>query len=276
MKPDPDELFELEVEALIKEIHTAYGYDFSGYARASVYRRIRRFLGQKHLQNIEDLRKFLFTDSFFFENFLQEITVNVTEMFRDPTFYKSLRENVLPILSTYPFIKVWDAGCSTGEELFSLAILLEEEGLLGRTKIYATDINQKVLRQAKDGIFSATNMTAYTAAYYAAGGKRDFAEYYTSNYGSVKFNSSLVRNVVFYPHNLATDSSFNEFHLIVCRNVLIYFNRALQERVYQLFDESLVDLGYLALGKKETLAMSGISDRYDFVDKNNRIYRKNS
>lgn len=269
-------MFELEVEALIKEIHTAYGYDFSGYARASVYRRIKRFLGQKHLQSIGDLRKFLFTDSFFFENFLQEITVNVTEMFRDPTFYKSLRENVLPILSTYPFIKVWDAGCSTGEELFSLAILLEEEGLLGRTKIYATDINQKVLRQAKDGIFSATNMTAYTAAYYAAGGKRDFAEYYTSNYGSVKFNSSLVRNVVFYPHNLATDSSFNEFHLIVCRNVLIYFNRTLQERVYQLFDESLVSLGYLALGKKETLAMSDISNRYDFVDKNNRIYRKNS
>ncbi|MDO6388841.1 protein-glutamate O-methyltransferase CheR [Pontibacter sp. BT731] len=276
MKPEQDELFELEVEALIKEIHTQYGYDFSGYARASVYRRIKRFLGQKHLQSIEDLRKFLFTDSFFFENFLQEITVNVTEMFRDPTFYKSLRENVLPILSTYPFIKVWDAGCSTGEELFSLAILLEEEGLLGRTKIYATDINQKVLRQAKEGIFSASNMTAYTAAYYAAGGNRDFADYYTSNYGSVKFNSSLVRNVVFYPHNLATDSSFNEFHLIVCRNVLIYFNRALQDKVYQLFDESLVDLGYLALGKKETLAMSGISDTYNFVDKNNRIYRKNS
>ncbi|PVY41369.1 CheR family methyltransferase [Pontibacter virosus] len=276
MKPEQNELFELEVEALIREIHTAYGYDFSGYARASVYRRIKRFLGQKHLQSIEDLRKFLFTDSFFFENFLQEITVNVTEMFRDPTFYKSLRENVLPILSTYPFIKVWDAGCSTGEELISLAILLEEEGLLGRTKIYATDINQKVLRQAKDGIFSATHMTAYTAAYYAAGGKRDFAEYYTSNYGSVKFNASLVRNVVFYPHNLATDSSFNEFHLIVCRNVLIYFNRTLQERVYQLFDESLVDLGYLALGKKETLAMSGISSKYSFVDKNNRIYRKNS
>ncbi|SIR26132.1 CheR family methyltransferase [Pontibacter lucknowensis] len=276
MKLENEELFELEVEALIKEIHTQYGYDFSGYARASVYRRIKRFLGQKHLQSIDELRKFLFTDSFFFENFLQEVTVNVTEMFRDPTFFKSLRENVLPILSTYPFIKVWDAGCSTGEELFSLAILLEEEGLLSRTKIYATDINQKVLRQAKDGIFSATHMTAYTAAYYAAGGKRDFAEYYTSNYGSVKFNSSLVKNVVFYPHNLATDTSFNEFHLIVCRNVLIYFNRALQERVYQLFDESLVSLGYLALGKKETLAMSEISSKYNFVDKNNRIYRKNS
>lgn len=276
MKPEQDELFELEVEALIKEIHTQYGYDFSGYARASVYRRIKRFLSQKHLQSIDDLRKHLFTDSFFFENFLQEITVNVTEMFRDPTFYKSLRENVLPILSTYPFIKVWDAGCSTGEELFSLAILLEEEGLLGRTKIYATDINQKVLRQAKEGIFSATQVAAYTSAYYAAGGKRDFVTYYTSNYGSVKFDSSLVRNVVFYPHNLATDSSFNEFHLIVCRNVLIYFNRALQDRVFNLFDESLVDLGYLALGKKETLVMSGINDRYDFVDKSNRIYRKNS
>lgn len=274
MKPEKDELFELEVEALIKEIHIQYGYDFSGYARASVYRRIKRFLGQKHLQRIDELRLMLFSDSFFFENFLQEITVNVTEMFRDPTFYKSLREHVLPILSTYPFIKVWDAGCSTGEELFSLAILLEEEGLLGRTKIYATDINQKVLRQAKDGIFSASNMPAYTAAYYAAGGKRDFVDYYTSNYGSVKFNSSLVKNVVFYPHNLATDTSFNEFHLIVCRNVLIYFNRALQERVYRLFDESLVGLGYLALGKKETLAMSGISDQYNFVDKNNRIYRK--
>ncbi|MDX5419845.1 MAG: protein-glutamate O-methyltransferase CheR [Hymenobacteraceae bacterium] len=274
MKLKDEDLFELEVEALIKEIHTQYGYDFSGYARASVYRRIKRFLGQRHLQSIDELRKFLFTDSFFFENFLQEITVNVTEMFRDPTFYLSLRENVLPILSTYPFIKIWDAGCSTGEELFSLAILLEEEGLLDRTKIYATDINQKVLRQAKEGIFSASNMAAYTSAYYAAGGKRDFSNYYTSNYGNVKFNSCLVRNVVFYPHNLATDSSFNEFHLIVCRNVLIYFNRELQERVYKLFNESLVSLGYLALGKKETLAMSEIRSEFNFVDKNNRIYRK--
>ncbi|WP_266204569.1 CheR family methyltransferase [Pontibacter kalidii] len=274
MKPKTDELFEQEVEALIQDIHTQYGYDFSGYARASVYRRVKRFLGQKHLPGMEALRDRLFSDSFFFENFLQEITVNVTEMFRDPTFFLSLRQNVLPILSTYPFIKIWDAGCSTGEELFSLAILLQEEGLLGRTKIYATDINQKVLKQAKEGIFPASSMAAYAAAYYAAGGKRDFAEYYTSNYGSVKFNASLVRNVVFYPHNLASDTSFNEFHLVVCRNVLIYFNRQLQERVFNLFDESLVSLGYLALGKKETLAMSGISPRYDIVDKSNRIYRK--
>ncbi|MEJ8755955.1 protein-glutamate O-methyltransferase CheR [Pontibacter sp. H259] len=274
MKLDNEAQFEQDVEELIKEIHTQYGYDFSGYARASVYRRIKRFLSQKHLTSMETLRKELFTDSYFFENFLQEITVNVTEMFRDPSFFLSLRENVLPILSTYPFIKIWDAGCSSGEELFSLAILLKEEGLLDRTKIYATDINQKVLKQAKEGIFSASNMPAYTAGYYAAGGKQEFSSYYSSNYGSVKFDSSLVKNVVIYPHNLATDFSFNEFHLILCRNVLIYFNRELQERVFRLFDESMVSLGYLALGKKETLAMSGISSNYNFVDKNNRIYRK--
>ncbi|WP_242927381.1 CheR family methyltransferase [Pontibacter vulgaris] len=274
MKLNNDALFEQDVEALIREIHAQYGYDFSGYARASVYRRIKRFLSQKHLNSLDDLRKGLFSDSFFFENFLQEVTVNVTEMFRDPTFFLSLRTNVLPILSTYPFIKIWDAGCSTGEELFSLAILLKEEGLLDRTKIYATDINQKVLKQAKEGIFSATNMPAYTSGYYAAGGKQEFSSYYRSNYGSAKFDSSLVKNVVIYPHNLATDSSFNEFHLILCRNVLIYFNRELQERVFRLFDESMVSLGYLGLGKKETLAMSGISSNYNLVDKSNRIYRK--
>ncbi|MFD2247151.1 CheR family methyltransferase [Pontibacter ruber] len=276
MKLANEALFEQEVEALINEIHTHYGYDFRGYARASVYRRVKRFLSHKHLRSVEQLREAIFADSFFFENFLQEITVNVTEMFRDPSFFLSLRQNVLPILSTYPFIKVWDAGCSTGEELFSLAILLKEEGLLDRTKIYATDINQKVLKQAKEGIFSASNMPAYTSGYYAAGGKQEFSSYYSSNYGSVKFDSSLVKNVVVYPHNLATDSSFNEFHLILCRNVLIYFNRELQERVFKLFDESMVSLGYLGLGKKETLAMSQISSNYNFVDKNNRIYRKSN
>ncbi|NEM97133.1 CheR family methyltransferase [Pontibacter burrus] len=274
MKLSSDVLFEQDVEVLIKEIKEQYGYDFSGYARASVYRRIKRFMGQKNLQTLDELREPLFSDSFFFENFLQEVTVNVTEMFRDPSFFLSLRQNVLPILSTYPYIKIWDAGCSTGEELFSLAILLHEEGLLNRTKIYATDINQKVLKQAREGIFPAKNIPASTKAYYAAGGKREFSSYYTSNYGSVKFNSELVQNVVFYPHNLATDSSFNEFHLILCRNVLIYFSRNLQERVLTLFDESLVSLGYLGLGKKETLVMSGISANYNPVDKVNRIYRK--
>lgn len=274
MKLEHEETFEEEVENLIVDIHKQYGYDFSGYARASVYRRIKRFLTNKHLNSLQALREMIFSDSYYFESFLQEVTVNVTEMFRDPSFFLSLRKNVLPILSTYPHIKIWDAGCSTGEELFSLAILLQEEGLLNRTKIYATDINQKVLRQAKEGIFSASNIAAYTAAYYASGGKKEFSTYFTSNYGSLKFDSSLIKNVVLYPHNLATDSSFNEFHLIVCRNVLIYFTRALQEKVFKLFDESLVNLGYLALGKKETLTLSHIGKRFQFVDKHNRIYRK--
>ena len=200
--------------------------------------------------------------------------VNVTEMFRDPSFYLALRQHVLPILSTYPHVKIWDAGCSTGEELFSLAILLQEGGLLGRTKIYATDINQKVLKKAKEGIFPASAIASSTAAYQAAGGQKEFTSYYVSNYGSCKFDGALIQNVVFYPHNLATDSSFNEFHLILCRNVLIYFTRELQERVFRLFHESLVPLGYLGLGKKETLALSGLSSTYGVVDKENRIYRK--
>ncbi|RIJ42887.1 CheR family methyltransferase [Pontibacter oryzae] len=276
MKLDKEALFEQEAEELMEKVHQQYGYDFRGYSRASLYRRIKRFVANNSIPSMDLLRQQVLGNSYFFEGFLQEITVNVTEMFRDPSFFLSLRQNVLPILSTYPFIKIWDAGCSTGEELFSLAILLKEEGLLDRTKIYATDVNQKVLRQAKEGIFPASNIAAYTSGYYASGGKNEFSSYYLSNYGSLKFDSSLVKNVVFYPHNLATDSSFNEFHLILCRNVLIYFTHALQERVFKLFDESLVDLGYLGLGKKETLALSVINSRYQLADKSNRIYRKTS
>jgi chemotaxis protein methyltransferase CheR len=274
MKADGEELFEQEVESLIRELYARYGYDFSGYARASVYRRIKRFIGAKRLKGVAELQETALADSYFFEEFLQEVTVNVTEMFRDPTFFLSLRKNVLPLLSTYPHIKIWDAGCSSGEELFSLLILLEEEGLLQRTKVYATDVNQKVLRQAREGIYPARFIAAYTAGYYAAGGKKEFSAYYTSNYGSIKFKSALLKNVVFYPHNLATDVSFNEFHFIICRNVLIYFNRELQDRVFKLFNDSLVPLGYLGLGKKETLGMTAISKEYEFIDKENRIYRK--
>lgn len=274
MKAKGTDSFEQDVEELIQDIHFNYGYDFSGYSRASVHRRIKRFLINKGLPDMGALKKIVFSNPFFFESFLQEITVNVTEMFRDPGFFLSLRKNVLPILSTYPHIKIWDAGCSTGEELFSLAILLQEEGLLDRTRIYATDLNQKVLKQAREGIFPAKELAANTSGYYASGGKKEFSSYYTSNYGSLKFNSSLIKNVVFYPHNLASDSSFNEFHLILCRNVLIYFNSELQERVFTLFNKSLIRLGYLGLGKKETLSMSGVNSSFNFVDKENRIYRK--
>ncbi len=276
MKLEDNNIFEQEVEGLIRDINTSYGYDFSGYSRASIYRRVKRFLTNKNLNSMRDLKIAVFSDPFYFESFLQEITVNVTEMFRDPAFFLSLRKNVLPILSTYPHIKIWDAGCSTGEELFSLAILLQEEGLLERTRIYATDINQKVLKKAKEGIFPANQLAASTSGYYASGGKKEFTSYYISNYGNLKFNSSLIKNVIFYPHNLATDSSFNEFHLILCRNVLIYFTSELQEKVFSLFNGSQVRLGYLALGKKETLSMSEASKSYNIIDKENRIYRKTS
>lgn len=256
------------------DIFTHYGYDFREYSRASIHRRIERFITNHRFKDLDALQLAIFSDAYFFEKFLQELTVNVTEMFRDPSFFLALRKKVLPMLSTYAHIKIWDAGCSSGEELFSLAILLKEEGLLKRTKIYATDINQKVLKQASEGIFSAKNIAAYTAGYYASGGKAAFSDYFNSNYGSIKFDASLIKGVTFYPHNLSTDFSFNEFNLIICRNVLIYFNRKLQERVLNLFDDSLVSLGYLALGKKETIYLSNISKKYEFIDKDNRIYRK--
>ena len=263
-----------EAERLITSIAKVYGYDFSGYSRASLYRRIDRFLVIKHLHTIDELEDKLLASSELFEHFLQEMTVNVTEMFRDPTFFWTLRKKVLPILSTYPYIKIWDAGCSTGEELYSLCILLQEENLLQKTRIYATDMNQKVLVQAKEGIYPIASMREYTQNYHQTGGLQDFSSYYTARYGYAKFNRSLVENVIFYPHNLATDGSFNEFHLIICRNVLIYFRKELQEKVLRLFLNSLNSLGYLGLGKKETLLLTSVENQFKVIDKGEKIYRK--
>jgi chemotaxis protein methyltransferase CheR len=263
-----------EAEALIETIMSAYGYDFSGYARASLYRRINRFLQNKQVRSIPELREKILGDPGYFEVFLQEITVNVTEMFRDPSFFFALRKKVLPILSTYPYIKIWDAGCSTGEELYSLAIMLKEENLLHKTRIYATDVNQKVLAQAKEGIYPIGTMKEYTQSYHQSGGQQDFSEYYTARYGYAKFNQSLIENVIFYPHNLATDGSFNEFHLIVCRNVLIYFNKDLQDKVLHLFMNSLAGLGYLGLGKKESMTLLTVENQFKVVDKAEKIFRK--
>ena len=263
-----------EAEALIESILSTYGYDFSGYARASLYRRINRFLQNKQVSGITELRDKILRAPDYFEMFLQEMTVNVTEMFRDPSFFFGLRKKVLPILSTYPYIKIWDAGCSTGEELYSLAILLKEENLLHKTRIYATDVNQRVLAQAKEGIFSVSTMKEYTQSYLQSGGQQDFSDYYTARYGYAKFNHTLIENVIFYPHNLATDGSFNEFHLIVCRNVLIYFNKDLQDKVLQLFLSSLSGLGYLGLGKKESLTLLKVEKQFKVVDKEEKIFRK--
>ncbi|MDO1445841.1 protein-glutamate O-methyltransferase CheR [Rhodocytophaga aerolata] len=264
----------VQVDDLFEELLKQYGYDFRDYSRASVLRRVSRFMTHTRLPDLHSLKLATLKDPQFFEYFLQEITVNVTEMFRDPSFFLALRQKVVPILSTYPYIKIWDAGCSTGEEIFSLAILLKEENLLKRTRIYATDINQKVLRQAKEGIFPMAHMVHYTKNYQKAGGKYSLSDYYHAHHGGAIFDSTLLENIIFYPHNLATDESFNEFHLIICRNVLIYFNKQLQERVFGLFLKSLAPLGYLGLGKKESVLFAAKPEFFESIDKEEKIYRR--
>jgi chemotaxis protein methyltransferase CheR len=263
-----------DLEPLLTTIQSKYGYDFSGYATASLLRRTNRFIINKHIKNMAELEYKVLNSDIFFENFLQELTVNVTELFRDPAFFKALHTDVVPGLKTFPHIKIWDAGCSTGEELYSLAIMLQEEELYRKTKLYATDINQKVLWQAKEGIYPIALMRDYTNSYFAAGGKKSLSDYYTARYERAVFDESLKKNVVFSVHNLAADGSFNEFNLIVCRNVLIYFKKELQDKVIKLFLDSLCMFGYLALGNKESLLLSAYQDCFEVVNRKEKIYRR--
>lgn len=259
---------------MLESIRSVYGYDFTDYAEASVKRRSASFMSSRKIDSVELLRRTLLTDEKIFEEFIKEVSVTVTEMFRDPTFYLSLRVNVMKRLSTYPFIKIWLAGCATGEEVYSLAILLKEEGLLNRSVIYATDINQHSLQLAKEGIYPMEYMKSYTVNYQKAGGKNSFSDYYIAKYDSALFDKSLKQNMVFASHNLATDKSFNEFHLVICRNVLIYFNQQLQDKVIKLFYDSLCSFGFLGLGNKESLLFA--ENRKDFteLDKKERIFMK--
>jgi len=208
------------------------------------------------------------------QNLLCDLSINVTDFFRNPAFYKVFRKKVLPVLKTYPFARIWHAGCSTGEEVYSMAILLEEEGFYDRCKIYATDMNEIVIKKAKQGIFKMESMKKYTQNYIQAGGKDEFSKYYTAHYDNAKFNSSLKRNVVFAQHNLVTDSSFNEFNVILCMNVMIYFNKTLQEHVINLFDQSLCNFGILCIGEKESLNFTSFSSKYKPLDENQRLYQK--
>jgi chemotaxis protein methyltransferase CheR len=208
------------------------------------------------------------------EQLLLDLSINVTAMFRDPTFYSAFREKVVPVLKTYPFARIWVAGCSTGEEVYSLSILLEEEGLRDRARVYATDINEAVLERARAGVFALDRMQEYTRNYIRAGGKRAFSEYYVAAYDGAQFQRSLADNVVFAQHNLVSDRSFNEFHAIVCRNVMIYFDRPLQDRVHQLFYESLATFGVLALGHKESIRFSQHEECYQELDPLEKLYRK--
>lgn len=265
----------VEIEELLQHIASRYGYDFSGYAVASLKRRVTSFFTKGRHQSVAEMQSQLMNDSAYFMHFIEEVTVNVTEMFRDASFYKTLREKTLPILATYPFIRIWHAGCSTGEEVYSMAILLKEANLLHKSILYATDINQAVLEKAKTGIFPASTMQLNSENYIKCGGKGDFSSYYHANYSNAKFDTSLSERMIFSNHNLVADTSFNEFQLILCRNVLIYFNRELQGRVLNLFDKSLESLGFLALGSKESLRFSPIAAYYKQLDNKEKIWRKN-
>jgi len=265
-----------ELREFLRAVKNRYGYDFTDYAEASVQRRIENFMTKNKILSIYELGKELLNDDSKFSIFVQEFTVNVTEMFRDPTFYKSLAANVFTRLNTYPVIRIWIAGCSTGEEVYSVAIMLREAGLLERSVIYATDINPKSLNAAKEGIFNLGSMKSYTENYQKAGGINSFSDYYIAKYDSAMFDKSLRKNIVFSAHNLAADKSFNEFQLILCRNVLIYFNQVLQNRVINLFYESLCPFGFLALGNKESLLFSEKRKFFTDIDTKEKIYIKNN
>ena len=270
----PDDVEQLELELLLEAVYRRYGYDFRQYAPASLRRRLRRRQDAEGVATLSQLQDRLLHDPACMERLLLDLSISVTAMFRDPSFYLAFRSIVAPALRTYPFTRLWCAGCSTGEEVYSLAILLQEEGVYERTRIYATDINEQVLDAARAGVFPLDKMKQYTQNYIRAGGTREFSSYYVAAYEGARFSRSLIDNVVFAQHNLAMDRSFNEFNVIVCRNVLIYFDKALQDHVHGLFYESLEHLGVLALGHKESVAFTAHADRYEPLDAVERIYRK--
>ena len=269
-----DDVDEIELALLLEGVYRRYGFDFREYAPASLRRRVWRRVHAEGLSTLSALQDKLLHDPACMERLLLDLSINVTAMFRDPTFYVHFREKVVPLLRTYPFTRMWVAGCSTGEEVYSLAILLHEHELYDRTRIYATDINESVLDRARSGVFPLDKMREYTQNYIKAGGQRAFSEYYVAKYDGAQFQRSLVENVVFAQHNLVSDRSFNEFNVIVCRNVMIYFDRALQDKVHRLFYESLVTFGVLALGAKESIRFSPFEDRYEELDANERLYKK--
>jgi len=264
----------LEVELLLEGIYRQYGFDFRSYAYASIRRRLWKRIHAEGLGTVSALQELVLHEPEAMERLLLDLSINVTAMFRDPGFYRSFRQEVVPRLRTYPFIRLWHAGCSTGEEVVSMAILLSEEGLYERCRIYATDMNEVVLQRARAGIFPLQRMQEYTESYIRAGGARSFSEYYTAKYDGALFDPALLRNVVFSQHNLATDRSFSEFNVIVCRNVLIYFDRTLQARVHSLFYESLTMFGVLGLGSKESLRASEYEPCYEPISMADKLYRK--
>ncbi|MEA2150900.1 MAG: chemotaxis protein methyltransferase CheR [Solirubrobacteraceae bacterium] len=271
---DEDARERLEMDLLLEAIQRRYGYDFRGYATASLRRRLWHRVYGESLETLSGLQERILHDPACMERLLRDLSINVTEMFRDPGFHRALRSHVFPLLRTHPFIRVWNAGCSTGEESYSLAIALREEGLLERTRIYATDIDDKALERASAGAFPLERMQRYTENYLRAGGTEAFSTYYAADGESARFDPSLGEGMVLAQHNLVTDGSFNEFHLIVCRNVMIYFGSALQEEVLQLFGDSMTRFGILALGRKESIRRSRHAEEYEPLVEAEKIFRR--
>jgi len=271
---DEEAVEALELELLLEAVYRHYGYDFRNYARTSIRRRIAKLLSEEGLVTVSGLQERVLHDASAWDRFLQGISVSVSAMFRDPHFFLAFRRRAVPLLRTYPFIRIWQAGCSLGEEAYSLAILLEEEGLYDRSLIYATDINEATLRQAREAIFPADLMQKYTQNYLASGGQQSFSEYYTARYEYAVMRPALKRDIVFSQHNLVSDGAFNEFNVILCRNVMIYFDRSLQNRVHELFHESLEMFGVIGLGHKESMRFTPFEDRFEDLDAAERLYRK--
>ncbi|KQU19339.1 chemotaxis protein CheR [Bacillus sp. Leaf13] len=269
-----EEREDIEIELLLQAIYSVSGFDFRKYMRSSIKRRVENRMRLDHIRRISGMIEMVLYEKGYVEKLLNDFSINVTEMFRDPDFFKAFRLKIVPLLKQLPEIRIWHAGCSTGEEAFSMAILLKEEGLYEKAKIYATDMNEDVLRHAEKGILPLNRMQSYTKNYLQAGGKQEFSEYYTTDYQNAYLNSSLLKNIVFFQHNLVTDGSFNEFHIILCRNVMIYFTGELQTYVNHLFYDSLSKEGFLAVGSKETLHTSSLSEDYEDFDSKERIYRK--
>ncbi|MDX6412518.1 MAG: chemotaxis protein methyltransferase CheR [Gaiellaceae bacterium] len=269
-----DDIERIEIDGLLEAIFRRYGFDFREYAPASLRRRLARRMQIEGLETVSALQERILRDEPMMERLILDLSINVTSMFRDPSFYLAFREKVVPLLRTYPYTRLWVAGCSTGEEVYSLAILLEEETLYENTRIYATDINEAVLDRAREGVFPMAKMQEYTQNYIRAGGTQAFSDYYISAYDGAAFDKRLTQNVVFAQHNLVSDQSFNEFNVIVCRNVMIYFDRALQSRVHDLFYSSLARLGILALGHKESINFTPRASQYKELDAVERLYRK--
>jgi chemotaxis protein methyltransferase CheR len=264
----------LDIDLLLEAVYRSYGYDFRSYARASVERRIRQFLSKAGCATVSELIPKVLQDRDLFSRLVRNFSISVTELFRDPFVYRAIREKVVPLLRTWPHFKVWLAGCATGEEAYSLAIVLKEEGVYNRAILYATDFNDEALAQARYGIYENTRLQEATRNYQQAGGKASFSDYYHARYNAAALDSSLKERIVFSGHNLTSDHMFGEMHLVLCRNVLIYFNCELQYRALGLFTESLVHGGFLCLGTKEDLRFTDIRQQYQVVDDKARIYKK--